>query len=273
MTMALQQKLRSSAIKATAAVAFIEVTTHLPSEGRSSLTYHHLFDNVITPLGRRLFDPEGAHHLALEVVRRGLAPRLSREGEDVGGRVNMKVEIGSNKEGKRKLQFPGPIGLAAGFDKNGTSIPGLFDLGFSFVEIGSVTPLPQPGNPKPRSFRLVEDRGVINRFGFNSEGVENVSGYLNDYRVQFGGKGSDHCVWKQPERVISDSDSGYKETNGDNSFLWALGWVWNKVMMSKPRTGILGVNLGKNKTSDDEVGVSYCSIFIFLTLAFCCMHL
>ncbi|EED88598.1 hypothetical protein THAPSDRAFT_264316, partial [Thalassiosira pseudonana CCMP1335] len=161
----------------------------------------HFFDHVVTPLGRRLFSPENAHHLALEVVRLGLAPR---------GR------IGSDGQG-RKLIFDSPIGLAAGFDKNGEAIEGLFDLGFSYVEIGSVTPLPQPGNAKPRSFRLVEDKGVINRFGFNSEGVDMVRQHLIDYRE-------------------------------------ALGWVWHHFMTSQPRTGILGVNLGKNKTSDDEIG-------------------
>jgi len=242
--MALQQKLRSAALRATAAITFVEVTTHLPSEGRSSLTYHHLFDHFITPLGRRLFDPEDAHHLALEVVRAGLAPRISAEGRSTDGlydgRVDMTVtlDMGGGKKSsdvkrRKKLQFPGPIGLAAGFDKNGTAIQGLFDMGFSFVEIGSVTPLPQPGNAKPRSFRLVEDRGVINRFGFNSDGVERVAEHLQDYFDGLKGVNQD-------------------EKNA-NSFLWALGWAWNKIMKSKPRTGVLGVNLGKNKTSDDEV--------------------
>ena len=101
----------------------------------------------------------------------------------------MKVEIGN--QGQRKLILPGVIGLAAGFDKNGTAIRGCFDLGFSFVEIGSVTPLRQPGNDKPRSFRLTEDKGVINRFGFNSDGVDKVRERLEEYRIEFGGRGSD----------------------------------------------------------------------------------
>ncbi|KAL7535475.1 hypothetical protein ACHAXR_006509 [Thalassiosira sp. AJA248-18] len=276
--MALRQKIRSTALRATAAIVFIEVTTHLPTEGRSSLTYHYLFDHVITPLGRRLFDPEGAHNLALEVVRRGLAPRLSREGSSCSsadydtasrgsrGVVDMKVEIGkdtnNNNSGavvrRRRLQFPGPIGLAAGFDKNGTAIPGLFDMGFSFVEIGSVTPLPQPGNARPRSFRLVEDRGVINRFGFNSEGVERVQEYLIGYRREFGGMGSASALQQQSntdgeESInVAEEDVNVAENYG-TSFLWALGWAWNQLMTSTPRTGVLGVNLGKNKTSDDEV--------------------
>lgn len=192
--------------------------------------------------------------MALEVVRRGLAPRLSREGSstDDNSRVDMKVTIGNKAE--RRLEFPGPIGLAAGFDKNGTAIPGLFDLGFSFVEIGSVTPLPQPGNAKPRSFRLVEDRGVINRFGFNSEGVEKASEHLCDYRKEFGGRGTDLAVaLEERNNIEGDIESDEQEEAGENPFLWALGWTWNRLMTTKPRTGVLGVNLGKNKTSEDEV--------------------
>ena len=68
------------------------------------------------------------------------------------------------------MRLPGPIGLAAGFDKDRTAVTGLFEMGFVFVEVGSVTPRPQPENARPWSFRLPEDRGVINRFGFNSKG-------------------------------------------------------------------------------------------------------
>lgn len=68
------------------------------------------------------------------------------------------------------LRFPNPVGIAAGFDKNAEAVDPLFALGFGFVEIGTVTPRPQPGNPRPRLFRLPQAKGVINRFGFNSEG-------------------------------------------------------------------------------------------------------
>lgn len=70
------------------------------------------------------------------------------------------------------LRFPNPVGLAAGLDKNGEHVDGLFGLGFGFVEIGTVTPRPQAGNPKPRMFRLAEHEAVINRLGFNNEGVD-----------------------------------------------------------------------------------------------------
>src|SRR5690606_25493308 len=70
------------------------------------------------------------------------------------------------------LKFPNPVGLAAGLDKNGEHIDALLALGFGFIEIGTVTPRPQPGNPKPRLFRLVRDQALINRMGFNNAGVD-----------------------------------------------------------------------------------------------------
>ncbi len=73
------------------------------------------------------------------------------------------------------LVFPSPFGLAAGFDKEGTGIRGLGQLGFGHVEVGTITAIPQPGNEKPRLFRLVEDRAVINRMGFNNHGAEAAS--------------------------------------------------------------------------------------------------
>ena len=109
------------------------------------------------------FDPERAHALtlqALEVVyRSGLNPLLSRRPEPLPTKV-----FG--------LTFPNPVGLAAGMDKNGAHIDALLALGFGFVEIGTVTPKPQAGNPKPRMFRLPEHQAVINRLGFNNDGVD-----------------------------------------------------------------------------------------------------
>ncbi len=70
------------------------------------------------------------------------------------------------------LRFPNPVGLAAGLDKNGDHIDALADLGFGFIEIGTITPRPQPGNPKPRMFRLIDSHAIINRMGFNNEGVD-----------------------------------------------------------------------------------------------------
>lgn len=107
----------------------------------------------------RLISPEKGHGMAIDAMKRGLSPRyLERDDPILATRL-------------WGLEFPNPIGLAAGFDKNAEVVDPVLDLGFGFVEAGTVTPRPQPGNPKPRLFRLEEDHGVINRFGFNSEGL------------------------------------------------------------------------------------------------------
>jgi len=72
------------------------------------------------------------------------------------------------------IHFPSPVGLAAGLDKNGAVIDGMAALGFGFIEVGTVTPRPQPGNPKPRLFRVIEAQGIVNRFGFNNLGVDQL---------------------------------------------------------------------------------------------------
>ncbi len=82
------------------------------------------------------------------------------------------------------LNFPGPVGLAPGFDKNAQVAARMFDLGFGYVEIGTVTPLPQAGNDRPRLFRLAQDRAVINRMGFNNDGAERVEQRLKLIRAQ-----------------------------------------------------------------------------------------
>ena len=83
------------------------------------------------------------------------------------------------------IDFPNPVGLAAGLDKNGEYIDALAALGFGFIEIGTVTPRPQPGNPKPRMFRLAEHEALINRLGFNNDGVEKL--FANVERASFRG--------------------------------------------------------------------------------------
>lgn len=106
----------------------------------------------------RLMDPERAHGLAVRALESGLVPRPRTVKDDV-----LHVKLWG-------LEFPNPIGLAAGFDKDARVYGPMLGQGFGFVEVGSITPEPQPGNPKPRLFRLEEDRAVINRMGFNSEG-------------------------------------------------------------------------------------------------------
>lgn len=118
-------------------------------------------------------DPETAHHFTLRGLN-ALAP-LARNSSPAPG---LATEV-------MGLKFPNPIGLAAGMDKNGTSIDAFGALGFGHVEIGTLTPRPQPGNPKPRLFRLPEHQAIINRMGFNNVGIED--GLKNASARKFSG--------------------------------------------------------------------------------------
>ncbi|KAM1455662.1 hypothetical protein ACFXTI_004693 [Malus domestica] len=158
-----------------------------------------------------LLDAETAHSLAVSAAARGWVPREKRPDPS-----NLGLEVWGRK-------FSNPIGLAAGFDKNAEAVDGLLGLGFGFVEIGSVTPVPQEGNPKPRIFRLREELAIINRCGFNSEGIVAVAKRL----------GAQHGKRKLDETTISSSSGEEVKPGG------------------KAGPGILGVNLGKNKTSED----------------------
>ncbi|PQO24184.1 dihydroorotate dehydrogenase (quinone) [Rhodobacteraceae bacterium WD3A24] len=114
----------------------------------------------------RRVDPERAHRLALLGLRTGLVP-LPAPVESPRLRVRLAG-----------LDLPNPVGLAAGFDKNATALAPLGRAGFGFIEVGAVTPRPQPGNPRPRLFRLPRDGAVINRFGFNNDGAGAVAARL-----------------------------------------------------------------------------------------------
>jgi dihydroorotate dehydrogenase len=113
-----------------------------------------------------LLSPETAHGVALWALKNGLA----------GGAAPADDPILATRVWQ--LSFPNPVGLAAGFDKDAEVMDAMLALGFGFVEAGSVTPLPQPGNPKPRLFRLDQDQAVINRFGFNSKGLAHFASKL-----------------------------------------------------------------------------------------------
>ena len=143
----------------------------------------------------RLLDAEQAHNIGLWAARHGFFPKETREDPP-----SLSVSVWGRT-------FSNPVGLAAVFDKNGEVVPELLDMGFGFVEVGSVTPLAQPGNSKPRCFRLKEFDAVINRYGFNSVGVDEAKKNLSQARSR---------------------------------------------MLENGR-GVLGVNLGKNKTSEDAV--------------------
>ncbi|MFY1710920.1 quinone-dependent dihydroorotate dehydrogenase [Tritonibacter mobilis] len=133
-------------------------------------------------------DPETAHGLSIKALKSGLTPC---PGPVTSPRL--KTEIAG-------LTLPNPVGLAAGFDKNAEALGALTQAGFGFIEVGAATPRPQPGNPKPRLFRLSEDRAAINRFGFNNEGMEVIGARL----------------------------------------------------AQRPKNGLIGLNLGANKDSDDR---------------------
>jgi dihydroorotate dehydrogenase len=131
--------------------------------------YGWLFDHVLTRM-----DAETAHHLGFAALR-AAEPALRRVG--ASARLHPAESARMQVMG---LDFAGPLGLAAGFDKSAEGIDALAALGFSFVEVGTVTGEPQPGNPRPRLFRLPADRAVVNRMGFNNDGAEVVARRLAD---------------------------------------------------------------------------------------------
>ncbi|BES93163.1 Dihydroorotate dehydrogenase [Nesidiocoris tenuis] len=149
------------------------------------------YEKALIPL-THCFNPETAHNMAVMANKYRLIPKSPYK------------DPPSLKSKAWNLNFTNPIGMAAGFDKHGEAVENLHDIGFGFVEIGSVTPLPQPGNEKPRVFRLAENEAVINRYGFNSEGHQAVF-----------------------ERIKRLKDRNFQ--------------------------GVVGVNLGKNKTSADPI--------------------
>ena len=132
-----------------------------------------MYKSVLKPLFF-LANPERAHYLAMDLLM--VASRIP------GVRWWMLKRVAKRNEGRAVtvagLTFPNPVGLAAGFDKDAKWLPALQMLGFGFVEIGTVTPRSQAGNPQPRLFRLVEDEGILNRMGFNNEGLYPAAGRL-----------------------------------------------------------------------------------------------
>lgn len=149
------------------------------------------YEDIFMPIVR-MVPPELAHRLAVLGLKMEVIRPSYKDPEVLRTRFLSRT-------------LDNPVGIAAGFDKHGEAIKGLERLGFGFVEIGSVTPEPQPGNPKPRVFRLNEDKAIVNRYGFNSEGHE--------------------VVYERIQKLRKDGD--LKVT--------------------------LGINLGRNKTSQDSI--------------------
>lgn len=134
--------------------------------------YQLLFKAFFTKL-----DPEFVHHAAALSLKIAKALKITELGKITKGDVKTVKALG--------LEFQGPFGLAAGFDKNAKMVRELADLGFSHIEIGTVTAKAQPGNDKPRLFRLTKDRALINRMGFNNEGADAVASRLGFLRSKY----------------------------------------------------------------------------------------
>src|SRR2546421_23485 len=134
----------------------------------------NLYERLVRPL-LFLVEPEAAHHFTIASLRRaGHFDRALRALKKFAPPSKPKALFG--------LNFPNPVGLAAGLDKNGVALPVWAALGFGFIEIGTVTAKAQPGNPKPRIFRIPEQRALINRLGFNNDGADAIARRLSKLR-------------------------------------------------------------------------------------------
>jgi dihydroorotate dehydrogenase len=153
-----------------------------------------LYQRVFPLLDR--VDPERAHRLAIAALKTGLVA------------ADRRPDPASLAQTMFGMAFPNPIGLAAGFDKDGEVFRQTLKLGFGFVELGSVTPKPQPGNPRPRLFRLTADRAVINRMGFNNRGIEAMAARLRS---------------REPKRGIVGINLGKNKDQADAAADYAAG--------------------------------------------------
>ncbi|KAJ3410848.1 Dihydroorotate dehydrogenase (quinone), mitochondrial [Chytridiales sp. JEL 0842] len=210
-----------------------------------TLSYFYLTDtragvykHVAMPLLHAFVDPEDSHKLSIWAASKGLVPWEKRD-PDVGVVKVLETEVWGKK-------FSNPLGLAAGYDKHGEAIDALLDFGFGFVEIGSVTPEPQPGNPRPRMFRLKPAGAVINRYGFNSEGHSTVSNRLKARLRSF--------LHSQPQQTPPPSpDSDDSASSSHPKALTLPPDTPNSLRPGK----LLGINLGKNKTSPADSNDDY----------------
>ncbi|KAG5647449.1 hypothetical protein DXG03_009379 [Asterophora parasitica] len=184
---------------------------------------------ILTPVLRHTLDAESGHKFAVKVLRSGLGPR-----DPCSDDVRLKSELWGQ-------DISNPVGLAAGFDKDGEAIDGLFNLGFSWVEIGSVTPKPQPGNPKPRVFHLTEDSGLINRYGFPSQGHASLLARLRA-RIPVFGQEHDTAALR-PNSVLAVNLGKNKESPADSIDDFVTG-----VRTFGPYSDVLVVNVSSPNT-------------------------
>ena len=173
------------------------------------MSFHNLAARAM-----HLFDPEDAHGLAIKGLKAGLGPRNH-------------IDLPALATTVAGLELPNCIGLAAGFDKNAEVPDAMLAAGFGFVEAGTVTPLPQAGNPRPRLFRLTEDQAVINRMGFNNEGLEAFASRLS-HRQRRGVVGANIGANKDADDRVADYVNGL-------SHLWGLADYFT-VNISSPNT-------------------------------------
>ena len=229
-----------ASITATAGIAYAMLRQ---SESAMASDIEFFAFDLIAPLFSRALDAERAHNAGVALFEFGIYPierrerneRKNRNNSDDGNDTRTSTDENGTyyyREMREALEvknlfgkgftktFPNPIGLAAGFDKDAKAIEAMREIGFGFVEIGSVTPKPQDGNPKPRVFRLRELQAVINRYGFNSEGFDRAKERLDKEK-------------KRVDTLLEKSDDG---------------------IVVAP----VGVNLGKNKTTpESEAAKSY----------------
>jgi dihydroorotate dehydrogenase len=173
------------------------------------------FHGLATGALRRL-DPETAHGLTIEALKLGLGPRDPGPDDPI-----LATEVAG-------LKLPNCVGLAAGFDKSAEVPDAMLGAGFGFVECGTLTPRPQAGNPRPRLFRLGADRAVINRMGFNNDGVERAAVRLSSRKGRGGIVGANLGANKDSEDRIEDYVLGLKR-------LWGLADYFT-VNVSSPNT-------------------------------------
>ncbi|GAA5871207.1 hypothetical protein JCM3774_006823 [Rhodotorula dairenensis] len=190
-------------------------------------------------------DPELAHEIAVKVLSRNLGPVDCGKDDE-----RLAFELWGKK-------FDNPIGIAAGFDKHAEAIDGLFNLGFGYVEVGSITPEPQPGNPKPRVFRVEESKSVVNRYGFNSEGHAAALARLRRRVIKFV---SDYASLLPPALFPTQPSNATvsPEFNPIEAYLASKegSGAAPADAVGMPRSlkpgRVLGINLGKNKVSDPD---------------------
>ena len=158
----------------------------------------------------RLFPPETAHNLTIQALKLGIS--------NLSPRLNIPENAGVILKNS-KLHLPNRIGLAAGFDKNAEVFDAMLRLGFGFVECGTVTPKPQIGNPSPRVFRLPEEKGVINRLGFNNCGLDFFVRRLSASKVRKGLVGAN----------VGANKTSVEAGNADQDYVFGVKAVWNYV--------------------------------------------